>query len=104
MEDNILCLKVGIVGTGFVGATAAYALVMRGIGREIVLVDIDKDRARAEAADILHAVPFASPLSVTAGDYADLVDCRVVIITAGAAQKPGQTRLELLEEIGRAHV
>lgn len=89
-------MKVGIVGSGMVGATAAYALVMRGIGREIVLVDANQARAQAEADDLLHAVPFASPLRVRAGDYTDLAGCQVVIITAGASQKPGETRLQLL--------
>jgi L-lactate dehydrogenase len=89
-------MKVGIVGSGLVGATAAYALVMRGIGREIVLVDKNAERAQAEADDILHAVPFAHPLDVTAGDYEDLMDSRVVIITAGVSQRPGETRLQLL--------
>ncbi len=89
-------MKVGIVGSGMVGATAAYALVMRGIGSEIVLVDVDQTRARAEADDISHAVPFASPLRVRAGDYADLSGCQVVILTAGASQKPGETRVQLL--------
>lgn len=90
-------MKVGIVGAGQVGATAAYSLVMRGIGREVILVDINNQRARAEADDILHAVPFAHQLQVSAGGYTDLVGSRVVIITAGAAQKKGETRLQLLE-------
>lgn len=81
-----------------VGSTAAFALVMRGVGREIVLIDRNQARAQAEADDILHAVPFADPLLVHAGDYADLAGSRVVVITAGAAQKPGQSRLELLEQ------
>jgi L-lactate dehydrogenase len=89
-------MKVGVIGAGVVGATTAYALVMRGVCREIVLVDLNKQRAQAEADDILHAVPFAHPVRVSAGDYADLRDSRMVIITAGAAQKPGETRLELL--------
>ena len=89
-------MKVGIVGTGFVGSSAAFALVMRGIGREVVLVDLDKKRAQAEADDILHGVPFAKPLTVTAGDYEALKGCRVVIIGAGVGQKPGETRLQLL--------
>ncbi len=89
--------KIGIVGTGFVGATAAYALVMRGVGSEIALVDINLARAKAEAADILHAVPFAHSMRVTAGDYSELADSKVVIITAGVNQKPGETRLQLLE-------
>ncbi len=89
-------MKTGIVGSGFVGATAAYALVMRGVGRRVVLVDQNKARAEAEADDILHAVPFAHPLEVSAGGYADLAGCRVVIVSAGVGQKPGETRLQLL--------
>src|SRR5437867_9134246 len=89
-------MKTGIVGSGLVGATAAYALVMRGVGRRVVLVDQNRARAEAEADDILHAVPFAHPLEITSGDYADLVGCKVVIVSAGVGQKPGETRLELL--------
>ena len=89
-------MKVGIIGAGAVGAATAYALVMRGVAREIVLVDLNKERAQAEADDVLHAVPFAHPVRVSAGDYADLLGSKIVIITAGAAQKPGETRLELL--------
>lgn len=90
-------MKTGIVGSGFVGSTAAYALVMRGVGRRLVLVDQNRARADSEADDILHAVPFANPLEVRAGDYADLAGCKVVIVSAGVGQKPGETRLQLLE-------
>jgi L-lactate dehydrogenase len=90
-------LKVGIVGSGFVGATAAYAMAQRGVGREIVLVDMRRERAVAEAQDISHAVPFSKPVRVSAGDYADLKGCRVVVVAAGVGQKPGETRLSLLE-------
>lgn len=89
-------MKVGIVGVGAVGATTAYALVMRGVGSEIVLVDIDKKRVSAEAQDISHAVPFAHPARISAGDYPDLAGSRVVAIAAGTARKPGESRLELL--------
>lgn len=89
-------MKTGVVGSGLVGATAAYALIMRGVGRRVVLVDQNRARAESEADDLLHAVPFAHPLEVTAGDYADLAGCRVVIVSAGVGQKPGETRLELL--------
>lgn len=89
-------MKIGIVGSGMVGATAAYALVMRGIGREIILVDKNAKRARAEADDIRHAVPFAHPLEVRAGDFPDLKNCKIVIIAAGVSMKPGETRLKLL--------
>ena len=89
-------MKVGIVGSGYVGATAGYALVMQGVGREVVLVDNNADRAEAEADDIRHAVPFAHPLEIRAGDYDALTDCSVVLICAGVGQKPGETRLQLL--------
>src|SRR5262249_61727397 len=90
-------MKVGIVGCGFVGATAGYALVMRGVGREIVLVDKNTARAAAEADDIRHAVPVAHPLEVRSGGYEDLAGCRVVLRCAGVGQKPGETRLQLLQ-------
>lgn len=89
-------MKVGIVGTGLVGSTAGYALVMQGVGRELVLVDRNSARAEAEADDIRHAVPFAHPLEVRAGDYRDLAGCGVVVLCAGVGQKPGETRLQLL--------
>jgi L-lactate dehydrogenase len=89
-------MKVGIVGTGLVGSTAAYALVMQGVGREVVLVDKNAARAQAEADDIRHAVPFAHPLEIDDGDYPDLAGARVVILCAGVGQKPGETRLQLL--------
>src|SRR5215813_13665107 len=90
-------MKIGIVGSGFVGATAGYALVMQGVGREIVLVDKNTARAAAEADDIRHAVPFAHPLEVRAGEYRDLAGCRVVVLCAGVGQKPGETRMHLLQ-------
>src|SRR5215472_10409419 len=90
-------MKIGVVGSGMVGSTSAYALVMSGVGREIVLVDLNRSRAEAEANDIFHAVPFAHPLTIRAGDYPDLTGARVVVIAGGVAQKPGETRLELLK-------
>jgi L-lactate dehydrogenase len=90
-------MKIGIVGCGMVGSASAYALVMSGVGREIVLVDLNRARADAEANDIYHAVPFAHPLTVRAGEYADLAEARVVVIAGGVAQKPGETRLKLLQ-------
>jgi L-lactate dehydrogenase len=91
-------MKVGIVGSGNVGAGAANAMVLRGVAREIVMVDINTKRAMAEAEDILHAVPFSShAVVVRQGEYSDLDGCSVVVITAGVAQKPGETRLQLLE-------
>jgi L-lactate dehydrogenase len=90
-------MKIGIVGAGMVGSASAFALVMSGVGREIVLVDLNRKRAEAEANDISHAAPFAHPLTVRAGDYRDLASARVVIIAGGVGQKPGETRLQLLQ-------
>ena len=80
-----------------VGSISAYALVMSGVGREIVLVDLNRARAEAEAHDISDAVPFANPLTVRAGGYPDLAGAQVVVIAGGVAQKPGETRLQLLQ-------
>lgn len=90
-------MKVGVVGAGLVGATAAYALVMQGTGREIVLVDRDTKRAAAEADDLQHAVPFAHPLSIHSGGYEALEGADAVVIAAGVSQRPGEKRSELLE-------
>lgn len=89
-------MKVGIVGSGLVGSTAAYAIVLRGVASEVVLVDARPGRAAAEADDILHAVPFAAPVRVREGSYADLEAARLVVIAAGVAQSPGESRRELL--------
>jgi L-lactate dehydrogenase len=89
--------KIGIVGAGMVGSAAAFAMVMRGVGREIVLLDVNRARAEAEANDIFHAVPFANPMTIRAGDYGDLEDAYVVVIAGGVAQKPGESRLQLLQ-------
>lgn len=90
-------MKIGIVGTGMVGSSAAYAMVMNGIGREILMIDRNRTRAEAEAADLSHAVPFAHPLRIRAGDYADLAGARAVVIAAGVGRKPDESRLQLLE-------
>jgi L-lactate dehydrogenase len=90
-------MKIGIVGAGMVGSTTAYALIMQGVGREIVLVDQNETREQAEADDLKHAIPFSHAMQVRGGDYADLAGARVVVITAGVNQKPGETRLQLLE-------
>jgi L-lactate dehydrogenase len=89
-------MKIGIVGVGQVGATAAYAMTLRGVGSEIVLVDHNADLAVAQTHDILDATPFAYPIRVRAGEAADLDGARIVLLAAGANQKPGQTRLDLL--------
>jgi L-lactate dehydrogenase len=90
-------MKIGIVGSGFVGSTAAYAMIMQGIGREIVLVDKNEKKAESEANDLFHAVPFSNPLQIHKGGYEDLKDSRLVILSAGVSQKPGESRLDLLK-------
>jgi L-lactate dehydrogenase len=90
-------MKVGIVGTGMVGSAAAFALALGGGASEVVMIDHNPARAIAEAEDISHAVPFGRPVTVRAGDYPDLAGAGVVILAAGVAQAPGETRLQLLE-------
>ena len=90
--------RVAIVGVGNVGATFAYALLLSGLASEIVLIDQNRARAEGEAMDLNHAVPFASPAHVWAGDYTDCAGAAVTVITAGAAQKPGETRLDLVKK------
>jgi len=90
-------MKVGIVGCGFVGSTSAYAMALGGAASEIVLIDLNPKLAQAQAGDILHAVPFAKPARITAGDYTQLEGATVVVLACGVAQRPGETRLQLLE-------
>lgn len=89
--------KVGIIGAGMVGTSCAYALMQRGVATEIVLIDSDHARAEGEAMDLNHGVPFVQPCRITAGDYSDLAGAQVVVITAGSNQRPGETRLDLLQ-------
>lgn len=91
-------MKIGIIGCGQVGACTAYACVMGGVGTELVLVDKNEALAEAQAEDILHATPFASALTVRSGTYQDLAGAGIIVIAAGAAQKPGETRLDLLKK------
>ncbi len=90
-------VRVAIIGTGNVGATFAYALMLSGLATEIVLVDVNRSKAEGEAMDLNHGVPLASPCRIIAGDYPDCAGAVVTVITAGAAQKPGETRLDLLQ-------
>jgi L-lactate dehydrogenase len=90
-------MKVGIVGCGFVGSTAAYTLVLKGLVNELVLIDINAKMAQAQAEDILHATPFARAVRVVAGDYSLLERADAVILCCGVGQRPGETRMQLLE-------
>jgi L-lactate dehydrogenase len=89
--------KVVIIGAGFVGSSAAYATMIQGICSELVLIDVNKEKALGEALDIQHGLSFVDPIHVHAGDYDDCKDADVIVITAGLAQKPGQTRLDLAQ-------
>lgn len=89
--------KISIIGTGSVGSTIAYTLTVMGLASEIVMIDINNEKALGEALDIRQGTPFCGACSVYAGDYRDAVDSDIVILTSGIARKPGQTRLELAQ-------
>lgn len=90
--------KAVIVGAGAVGSTTAYTLMLGGLFKEIVLIDVNRDKAEGDALDMSHGVSLVKPVIVTAGDYSDCADADIIIITAGIPQKEGQTRLDLLKE------
>ncbi len=90
-------MKVSIIGAGMVGSAAAFAMVLRRVVNEIVLVDINESLALAQAEDILHATPVTSPVQVSSGDYAAISGSSVVVLSCGVSQRPGETRLHLLE-------
>ena len=90
--------KVAIIGCGFVGSSSAFALMQSGLFSEMVLIDADVNRAEGEALDISHGLPFAKPMKIYAGSYEDIADAAIVIVTAGAGQKPGETRLDLVKK------
>jgi L-lactate dehydrogenase len=89
--------KLAIVGAGAVGATIAYAAMIDGLAREIVMVDVNHAKAEAEAKDLVHGSPFVPRVEIRHGEIADCAGAQAVVITAGAKQKPGQTRLQLME-------
>lgn len=96
--NNINIRKVAVVGCGFVGSATAFALMQSGLFSEMVLIDVDKDRAEGEALDIAHGMPLAKPVQIYAGNYDDASDAAIIIVTAGANQKPGETRLDLVKK------
>ncbi len=89
--------KISIIGTGSVGSTIAYTLTVMGLASEIVMIDINSEKALGEALDIRQGTPFCGACSIYAGDYRDAADSDIVILTSGIARKPGQTRLELAQ-------
>lgn len=90
--------KCGIIGCGHVGSSTAFALMESGLFHEMVLIDRDLEKAEGEAMDISHGLPFSRPMEIYAGDYCDLKDADIIIISAGAGQKPGETRLDLVHK------
>lgn len=90
--------KAAVIGCGFVGSSSAFAMMRTGIFSELVLLDVNRGRAEGEAMDIAHGLPFSRPMKIYAGEYADLQDCALIVITAGANQKPGETRLDLVRK------
>ena len=90
--------KCAIIGCGFVGSATAFSLVESGLFSEMVLLDANPDKAEGEAMDLSHGLPFAQPMRIYAGTYDDIADCGLVVITAGANQKPGETRLQLVKK------
>jgi L-lactate dehydrogenase len=95
-NDGITARKVGLVGTGLVGSSFAYSLMIRGTAAELVLVDANNDKAVGEMMDFNHGLSFVKPMKIAAGGYGDLAGSHVVVIAAGASQKPGESRLDLL--------
>lgn len=90
--------KCAVIGCGFVGASIAFSLIQEEMFSELVLIDINQTKAEGEAMDLSHGLPFVHPMKIYAGTYADLADCFLIIITAGAGQRPGETRLELVRK------
>jgi len=90
--------KISIIGAGFVGSTTAFALMTSGLASEIVIVDINKEKAEGEAMDLSHGAPFVRPIDITSGEYSDTKDSDIVIITAGIGPKPGDSRLDCISK------
>ena len=88
--------KAAVVGCGFVGASIAFTLMQRGLFSALVLIDANRAKAEGEAMDLSHGLPYTAPMDIYAGDYDDAADCGLIIVTAGANQKPGETRLDLI--------
>lgn len=90
--------KVAIIGAGFVGASIAYALTIRDLASDIILVDVDEKKAEGEALDIQHGIPYMGTSSVRAGDYSDCRNCDLIIITAGRNRRYGESRLDMIND------
>ena len=98
MKKVINNRKAAIIGCGFVGSASAFSLMQSGLFSELVLIDANREKAEGEALDIAHGIPFARQMKIYAGDYDDIMDSTVIIVTAGANQKPEETRLDLVHK------
>ena len=88
--------KAAVIGCGFVGSSIAFSLMQRGLFSELVLIDANRNKAEGEAMDLSHGLPYAASMRICAGTYDDAADCALVILAAGASQKPGESRLDLI--------
>ncbi len=98
MKQVINNRKAAIIGCGFVGSASAFSLMQSGLFPELVLIDANREKAEGEALDIAHGIPFARQMKIYAGSYDDITDSAVIIVTAGASQKPKETRLDLVHK------
>ena len=98
LMNNVNLRKIAVIGCGFVGSASAFALMQSKLFSEIVLIDADHAKAEGEAMDISHGIPFVGNMKIYAGTYDDIVDAAIIVITAGAGQKPGETRLDLVHK------
>lgn len=90
--------KVAVIGCGFVGSSIAFSLIQRGLFSEMVLIDANQDKAEGEAMDLSHGLPYTATMDIHVGNYDDIADCALVIVTAGANQKTGETRIDLIDK------
>lgn len=90
--------KAAIIGCGAVGASIAFSLMQKGIFSELVLIDANQDKAEGEAMDLSHGIPYTASMEIYSGTYSDVKDCALIIVTAGAGQKPGETRIDLIDK------
>ena len=97
-NEGVNLRKAAVIGCGFVGSASAFSLMNSGLFSELVLIDADQAKAEGEAMDISHGVPFARQMKIYAGNYDDIVDAAIIIVTAGANQKPEETRLDLVHK------
>ena len=88
--------KAAVIGCGFVGASIAFRFMQQGLFSKLVLLDVNREKAEGEAMDLSDGLPYGAPMNIYAGTYDDAADCALIVVTAGANQKPGETRLDLI--------